>query len=273
MRCGVLLTCLVLAACASSNGNAADAGGGAADAGADAWLPGDSGPPASYAAVYAHSRDQLFRIDPDNLQPALVAGFSFTGEARNITDIALDRDGNMIGISLGQVYAIDRETAVATWLSDIDGPGFTSLSYVPEDPTDLQSAEILVAADFDGEVYEIDPQDGSATPLGNYGAGIGSSGDIVSVRGFGTVATVTVEGETTDWLAWVDPTTWEATVIGDTGVEDIFGLAFWGGTIYGFTDDNRFVAIAVDTGAATTIESGAISWWGAGVTTIAPVVE
>lgn len=272
MRYGPVFLALLLSACASSSGDGADAGTGTPDAAADARIASDSGPPASYAAVYAHSRDQLYRIDPGTLQPALVAAFTFDSNPNNITDLALDRDGVMIGISLGQVYSIDRETAAATWLSDLD-VGFTSLSFVPEDPTDLQSEEILVAADFDGQVYEIDPQTGTATSVGNYGASIGSSGDIVSIHGFGTVATVTVPDDTNDRLAWIDPVTWQATIIGDTGVEDIFGLAFWGDTVYGFTDDNRFVALDVDTGEAAVLETGAVAWWGAGVTTIAPVVE
>ena len=108
---------------------------------------------------------------------------------------------------------------------------------------------------------------------------IGSSGDIVSVRGFGTVATVNV-GTGNDYLARLDPTNgWKATIIGaGTGYDNIFGLGFWAGKLYGFVD-NGFAAntgaiidISPTTGSATLVRAGDIRWFGAGVTTDAPLI-
>ena len=102
-----------------------------------------------------------------------------------------------------------------------------------------------------------------------------ASGDIVSVKGFGTVATLVKANEQnpTDWLARVDPYTGKATPIGDTGIDRIWGLGYWEGKLYGFTSDAEFVLIDRNTGKATLVSTDNISWWGAGVTTEAPVIN
>jgi hypothetical protein len=226
--------------------------------------------------VYAHSATELYRVDPDTLMVSRIAAFSFASAPKNLTDIAIDRSGRMVGISLDNVYAIDPETAVASHLALLDSE-FSSLSFIPADPADPNGPERLIAASFDGEVFEIDPETGVSTSIGSYGVvggnQIGSSGDIVSVRGFGTVATVNVDGRGNDHLAWIDGATFDATLIGDTGFDAIFGLGFWGGVVYGFTEAGQFLSIDVSTGAASAIDIDTVQWWGSGVTTIAPIVD
>lgn len=245
----------------------------------DAYVPlADARPPAELTAVYAHSATELYRVDPDTLAVTLVAPFSFVGQAENITDIALDKNGTMIGISVRSVYSIDRGTGVVMKLADNTVSGFSSLSYVP-DPANPAEAEILISANFDGDVYEIDSTTGQSSYRGSYGVDntgrrIGSSGDIVSVRGFGTVATVNIEGEPNDFLAWINPGNFDASIIGDTGFDRIFGVGFWKGDVYGFTDGGEFLTIDVNRAAAAQVENaGAVRWWGAGVTTMAPIVD
>ena len=273
----VLTLAVALAACAPSRGD--DAPGGLA---ADASVLADAGPPPfvdatpvladgaptpSFAAVYAHSAEALYRVDPDTLRVSEVAPFGFAGDIDRITDIAIDKAGNMVGISNTTLYAIDDATGACTYVADLDG-FFNGLTYVP-----ATGGEQLIAVAYDGSVFRLDPVTGASTRVGAYGEGIESSGDIVAVVGFGIVATVELPGEATDFLARIDPVTFEATVIGDTGVENLFGLGFWGDRVYGFSSRQRFVTIDVATGIAETIESGDVSWWGAGVTTLAPVID
>lgn len=267
---------IVCAACGPTVSGQVDAEVGTADAplAADARVT-DGRPPPPNSAIYAHSATELFRIDPETLGQVSVGTFSFAGDQENITDLAIDKTGAMLGISLNSVYSIDRETAVATLLSSFppgEG-GLTSLSFVPTNLSDPSSAERLVAADFDGDVWEINPNTGQRTHLGNYGANIGSSGDIVSIIGFGTLATVNVQGEATDHLARLDPVTWQATIVGDTGYDKIFGIGFWGGDVYGFTDNMDFVTIDAFSGQVTSTRVSSVKWWGAAVTTLAPIVD
>jgi hypothetical protein len=243
-----------------------------------------------FSEVYAHSGTQLYRIDTADLDVLPVGPFGSALGSASMTDIAVDKDRHMIGISLGKIFSIDPDTGAATMLAEFpaDGGGFTSLSFVPLDATDPDSAERLIAADDQGAVFEIDPETGVATEIGSYGETadgdvIRSSGDIVSVRGVGTLATVTIglPFSNTDYLAWVDTTTWEATPIGggSTGYDRIFGLGYWGGTIFGFIDDGttagtgQLVTIDAETGAATPATQSSFRWYGAGVTTRAPIVD
>src|SRR5262249_51081100 len=114
---------------------------------------------------------------------------------------------------------------------------------------------------------------GASTAIGNYGGGLTSSGDVVSVSGFGTVATVKTTTGQGDYLATVDTLSGKAKTVGATGIGDIWGLAFWKDKIFGFTNTNQFVLIDPKTGNAQVVQTGNVAWWGAGVTTLAPVVQ
>lgn len=254
---------------------AADAGGGNGGGGnGDDGEDGDDGPAADAAPVtgqtyvFAHSADTLYRVDPDTFQIQPVGAFGWPSGADQMTDIALDRDGTMIGVSFDRVYAVDPDTAACTSLAELDS-SFNGLSFVPRPGAAGQ--EMLLGAAQDGSVYEVDPATGATSPRGQYGDGMGSSGDIVSVEGFGTAATVTDLWEDDDRLATVDPMTGDATVVGATGVIDIWGLGYWGDQVYGFAEDGRFVLIDRTTGAAQVMADAGVAWWGAGVTTSAPV--
>ena len=100
-----------------------------AEVGDALWLPDT--PPIVYDSVYAHGPLDLYKIDPDTLEITLVGKFNFpSGES--MTDIALDQYGNMVGISYGKVYAVNRETAGCTYLAALDR-SFNGLSFVPGD--------------------------------------------------------------------------------------------------------------------------------------------
>jgi hypothetical protein len=279
MRVAILAVAIPFAACGPS-ALAPDGGADGETGSPDAPVStADAHPPPDNSAVYAHSSTELFSIDPETLMRTSVGTFTFQGASENITDIAIDKTGAMVGISLNSVYSIDPETAVTTLLSSFSQGegGLTSLSFVPMDINDPSSAERLVGADFDGVVWGIDRSTGQRTMLGNYNqpgnTALGSSGDIVSIVGFGILATVNVEGETNDFLARIDPVTWQAAVLGDTGLDKIFGIGFWGGKVYGFTDGMEFVTIDPSNGDVTDSSVGTVRWWGAGVTTLAPIVD
>jgi hypothetical protein len=239
----------------------------------------DAGPEPFFGRVYAHSASELYEVDPDTLDVTLVAPFSFPGVpfAESITDIALDKDANMVGISYTEVYAIDKTTAVCTHLASLGGAQYNGLSFVPADEIDPTGAEILVGASLSGEISQIDPLTGAHTVIGTYGGGWQSSGDIVSVRGFGTVATVNMGEGTVDRLARIDlfaggTATPIDTSGNGTGYTVIFGLGFWRGQVFGFTENQQFVLIDPTTGVASLVEMSAPYWWGAGVTTEAPII-
>lgn len=249
-------------------GDDSGGGGGSSGGGGGGGGSGGSGSSDAVTHVFAHSDQQLYRVDPDTLDIQLVGSFDWGGGWDEMTDIAIDRDGRMIGISYDRVYAVNSDNAATGYLADLDR-SFNGLSFLPH-PSQPER-EILIGAAQDGSVYEIDPATGASTPRGNYGDGMGSSGDIVSVDGFGTAATVTMGFGGSDQLVRVESDS-SADPIGDTGVEDLWGLGFWGDKVYGFAEDGSFVLLDIHTGAAQFIENAGVAWWGAGVTTQADVI-
>ncbi|MEO6953237.1 MAG: hypothetical protein ABI321_15660, partial [Polyangia bacterium] len=221
-----------------------------------------------FAFVYAHTDLMLYTVDPDTLAIAPISNFGWPSGSDTMTDIALDHSGNMIGISYGSIYSIDKTTAKCTFLSSFAGGSFNGLSFIANSSG---SNEQLVGADLNGDLYAINPMTGMQTLIGNYGNGWTSSGDLVSVEG-ATYATV-AGTEPTDVLVKVDTATGKATQIGITGYSSIWGLGYWKQKVFGFTESDGMVTIDVTTGKATPApsQSGSISWYGAGVTTAAPV--
>jgi hypothetical protein len=224
--------------------------------------------------VFAHTEDALFQVDPETFGIAKVAAFVWPQQADKMTDIALDKNGKMIGVSKTTVYGVDPATAACTVMATFPGDQyhFVGLSFVI-DTTSVDKGEYLMGLDKDGAVYEIDPDTGAAVKRGELGGGLKAGGDVVSVKGFGTVATVKPPDDDTDWLSRVDPHSGAATLIGDTGFEKVWGVGYWKGQVYGFTAQGEFVLIDVVSGAATLKTSSQEPWWGAGVTTEAPVID
>lgn len=292
MRRAVVALSLV-AACGPTHGGGDD-DDPSVDARVDARVidgtPTDDGRVELPSRVYAHSGPSLYVVDTTTLVQTRIGDFIGLGN-QSMLDIAVDRDERMIGITRDKIFQVDVATAATTLLATFGtATGFTSLSFVPADPGNPDGPEVLIAASDAGSVYRIDitGTTASAVLVGGYGmqgaTPIGSSGDIVSVRGFGTVATVNLgaggAGNGPDYLARLDPTMgWKATIIGGgTGFDQIFGLGFWGGTLYGFVDDGfeaatgAMIEIDPTTGSGTLIRRGDVRWFGAGVTTIAPVI-
>lgn len=234
------------------------------------FLAGESSPYPGTDRVYAHSGTALFKVDPDTLLVSKVADFGWPALPDQMTDIALDKLGRMIGISFDKVYSVDPDTAQCTYLAPLSRQ-FNGLSFIA--PEVAEGQEYLMATALDGSVFEINPQTGQSRTVGSFGGGLTSSGDLVSVKGFGTVATVKLPMGSSDWLAKVDPVSGSAQVIGETGFGDVWGLGFWKGKVYGFCEGGDFILIDVQSGAGTLVSPSANAWWGAGVTTEAPLIE
>lgn len=218
--------------------------------------------------VYAHSARTLYRIDPDALTVTPVGNFTCS---EMISDIAIDKSGVMIGISFTSVYRIDPLTAEATLLAgELEG-SINGLSFVPAQQFGQVGDDVLIATrNADGNVYRIDPTTGVYKQIGSTGT-VRSSGDLVSIAGFGTMLTVEM-GSQPDALARLAPQSFTATQIGSTGYDQIWGLAYWKNRLFGFTNTGQFLLIDPVDGRATVIEQTGVAWWGAAVITTAPVL-
>ncbi|HEX7664362.1 MAG TPA: hypothetical protein VF407_07630 [Polyangiaceae bacterium] len=271
-------------------------GDGGALSGTDGGTGGTS-PTDAPGEVFGHSDSTLYKLDPTTNIVTKIGDFSCIDEicgGSGMWDIALDKDGNMYG-SLdvqdcsgggsehGSLVKIDKTNATCTIVKASGGTLPNSLSFVPAgtiDPTN----EVLVG--YDGADYKrIDPATGNATKIGSLnpnstGSDWYSSGDIVSIIAGKTYLTATTDssgsGGSSDSILEVDPVTGKAlTVIGTVGAGKIWGLGFWGGTAYGFDAAGQLLSIDLTTGAGTPIpltsSFGALSFYGAGNTTAAPL--
>lgn len=251
---------------------------GAADGGSQVPSPDarqpvdDASPSQGIAAVYAHSASTLYKLDPETLEVEVIGDFS---NCSSIVDIALDKDSNLYGTSFNGLYKIDSATAACTLIASGSYPN--SLSFVPVGVLD-NSREVLVA--YEGSQYiSIDVATGEIKNIGSIGGGYASSGDVVSVEGGGTFLTANGPG-CNDCFVQIDPAT--GAMINDWGSLDfqsVFGLAYWGGTAYGFDDTGAAFAIHFSGNAVSTSNiaipnaPAGLSFWGAGSTTQAPIID
>ncbi|MDI1444721.1 hypothetical protein [Polyangium sp. 6x1] len=252
--------------------------GGSAGQGGDGGFnfPTDGGTPDPEVPgeVFGHSADTLYKLEPYSKQVTVVGEFQ---GCSGVIDLAIDKDSKIIATTFGALYWVDKATAKCTEIATGSYPN--SLSFVPAGTLD-DNAEALVG--YQGATYvRIDTVTGQMTTVGAIGGGYTSSGDIVSVKGGGTY--LTVKGNScSDCLVEVNPKTgallknW-----GSVGYQDVFGIAFWAGIVYGFTDQGQLFEIAFNAGGSG-IETKAIPipdapsdlvFWGAGSTTIAPPTQ
>ena len=253
--------------CSSSSSG----GGGGGLVGDGGRAPQEASAPA-VAVVYAHSPGTLYRLDPTTTQIAVVG--PFTGGCSNVIDLAIDSSSNAYVTTSGELWKLDLATAACTGIASGSYPN--SLSFVPKGTVD-PNAEALVGY-VGSEYIHIDTTSGAISNVGSLKNGYTSSGDIVSVIGGGTF--LTVKGGPAscgDCLLQVSPTTGDLIQdYGDIKHVDVFGLAFWAGTAYGFDNGGQVFSIAWQNGALVTSDIAVpspppnLQFWGAGSTTAAP---
>ncbi|MEZ4230077.1 MAG: hypothetical protein R3B89_12950 [Polyangiaceae bacterium] len=269
----------------SSQGGAAGStqGGSGGDLIGDGGSGATGGDGSQVGQVFGHSQSTLYELEPFSKSVRQIGQFDCLN-GLEMWDIAIDGDGRMVGaamsISSGSLVEIDPETAHCTPIANGNFPN--SLTYVPAGVLDA-AQEALVG--FSKSNYlRIDPVTGATAQIGSMnpnstGTNWVSSGDVVSLQGGGTYATVRPALSSTtavDSLVEIDPKTGQVLkVIGTTGFSQLWGLGFWAGTAYGFSASGDLLSIDLATGAGASIPlpniPAGLSFWGAGTTTAAPV--
>lgn len=258
------------------------------DAGADAGGSGpsdagprpDAGPRLDDVLIYAHSRDTLYTFSPYTETVAAIGPFRFAdgSDGPFMLDLAVDAGGQVYTSSDASLYRVDPSTATITEVGAFGlarSEQLFALTFLV--PGTIAPEETLIGATNEGVYYRIDLATARATRLGSYPDGWSSSGDLVSIEGLGTFATLRRSDHPTDVLARIDFRAGGAsdvTVLGATGYTQLFGLGYWGRSLYGFSNRGELVEIDRATGAGTiaTPDTGTMQFWGAGVTTRAPVL-
>lgn len=250
----------------------------------DAGPPVDGGPRLDDVLIYAHSRDTLYSFSPFTNTVTEVGPFMAGGAAAPyMLDLAVDSDGEVFTSSDDRLWRVDPETAVVTEVGDfgLGAEQLFALTFLTSSESP-DGSEMLIGATNEGAYYEVDRDTAATTFLGAYPEGWSSSGDIVSVSGLGTFATLRRSDYPGDVLArilFASDGSSTVTVVGAIrgGGEDfrqLFGLGYWGRDLYGFSNSGQLIRIDRETGAAEVVSTstGASQFWGAGVTTQVPVL-
>lgn len=253
--------------------------------------PAEVPPPSPPAAplIYAHTADTLFTFDAAAKKLADVGKFNCLVADDRVLDIAVDGKGTVFGTTDNAFIAINPKDATCTRIiAKDDLPN--SLSFVPAGIVDA-GKESLVGYAFDAtfkavRYVKIDTTNGTMTDVGQLNPTGAtkkyvSSGDIFSIANDGNKAYLTVREDpattSPDMLAEIDPKTGTIKrIVGNTLQNRIYGLAYWAGKAYGFSDDGNVTEINVATGVSNIVttlkdkDNVAVPWFGAGVTTEAP---
>lgn len=243
--------------------------------------------PPENAEVFGHSPSTLYRLDPQTKQVSKVADFD---GCSSVIDIALDEASNIWATANGGgggLFKVDKTTAKCTLVKAGSYPN--SLSFVPKGTVDA-NAEALVGY-LDDQYVRINTSTGAISTIGSLASGdLVSSGDIVAVKGSEdgttpgkTFLTVKNSGNSgscngSDCLVEVDPKTGKLVKLwGKVGFDNVFGLAFWGGSVYGFDDAGDLFEVTFNGSQLTTAKipvsnaPAGLKFWGAGSTTSAPI--
>jgi hypothetical protein len=285
-----------------SEDDAASDGDADSDSDSDTDSDSDSDidiPPAD-VLIYSHSRDTLFAFSAS--RNAVVSSVTFTmgdgTEAPPMVDLAVNATGEVYTSGYDSLFRVNPETGVTTLIGDFRNArgellgqdldiSLYALTFVPRSLyPDATASEVLIGAANAGDCFEVDPRNASVRSIGSYPAQWRSSGDLVSVEGlnttFATLREEDADREDGDYLTEItflaggrlelsEPRPIENR---DRVFSQIFGLGYWGRSLYGFSNAGELIEIdrATGVGQLATEDTGAESFWGAGVTTQVPVV-
>jgi len=175
--------------CATSGGDAgaggvdgggATGGGGGGSGGTGGGIvidSGEDGPGPTTTLVYAHTDTTLFQIDPTAAAPDLKQLGDFdcvggSGQDPAMTDVAVDKDGKLWGISHTQVHQLEVVNQVVHCAKSIPlnagvDVKFYALTFAPVGVISA-TEEVLVAGNTAGELWAID-KNGDVSQRGVFG--------------------------------------------------------------------------------------------------------
>ena len=186
----------------------------------------------------------------NRLSPATGARTLIGSTGAPLTDLSF-RGSILNAVSFTKLYVLNPTTGHATAVGPL---GFSDINALVTRPG---TGRLYAAGNVaPGRFVSIDAKTGKAHQIGTFGPGLGSAGDLAFVNGT-LYATLNRAGFAHTYFAKVSLSTGHATLIGDTGFPNVWGLTLRGGVLYGATKSGLFLRIAPTTGKATRIGSNA----------------
>lgn len=156
---------------------------------------------------------QLFTINEATGQATLIGSTGF-----EVTDIAFN-GSEIYGITFSKFLKINKNTGVGNVIGNLNFSDMNSLAI-------SQKGEIFSAGSDTGNFISIDKNTGRGVLIGNYGNGLTSSGDLAFDPTGVLYASVKKPGSSTDWIAKINTLSGQASLVGDSGALNIYGLSF-----------------------------------------------
>jgi hypothetical protein len=156
-------------------------------------------------------------------------------------------NGALYGISISTpsvLYRINPNTGAGTPIGGSTGAALNALVFSPQGR--------LYAAGG-GQLYTIDTATGVATAINQSAGSYLSSGDLEFDSGGKLYLTSASFSGFGDQLFSINLVTGQGTLIGSTGFDSVYGLAYVNGTMYGLTWLGRIIRIDLTTGAGTQV--------------------
>jgi hypothetical protein len=230
-------------------------------------------------AVYASTDHALYQVNPTTLAETQLCTFGgqlTQTSADNVTDIAITSTGTLYAITETALFTVslpNGSTCAATKVASLSTSStkFVCLAFT--------TGDTLLASDEKGNVYTIVATNGTVTQVGTFGGTLSCSGDMVAINDanqtiYASAFDSSCSGShCTDKLVTLAAPSYTATVVGDLGYSQVYGLGYWAGTLYGFTYAGQTLQIDPTSGASTLINTVAGTAFSGGATTpLAPVV-
>lgn len=239
-------------------------------------FPDDGGQPGIVLPkqIYAHSSSNLYTVDVVDYTVGNVAAFKWPadGGSHQMTDLAIDRNGVLYGVTFDRLYVCNPVSADCFNLGLLPG-SYNGLTWIPAGILEPDK-DTLIGITNTGGWFQLTIMNGMVTAkqLGTYGAGYSSAGDAFSIEGVGTFAAVTKVGVNSTVIVTVDPTTGKVTgeLAVTEGYKSVFGLAGWEGLILAFDSSGQVIKIDPGTKVVTKLGNKGVGWWGAAVGTLLP---
>jgi hypothetical protein len=189
--------------------------------------------------AYVSDADRyLWEVDTTTAQAAQVGRMPIF-----LSDLAISPDAVLYGISFTRLYTVDTATADVDLIGPLGVSGANALEFGPDGR--------LFLATQSGELRTVDVATGASSPLLEIPL---SSGDLAFDRDgrlFVTTFSPSDPDDFADLLVEIDLDGATTRAAGGIGFPNVFGLAFRGDQLVGFTEAGQVIAIDTETGEGT----------------------
>lgn len=179
--------------------------------------------------------NQLGTVDVATGNTTLIGAITAAGQ---VTDLAFNPSGNLFATTFTGLYAVDRNTAVATLVGNYGGEsGMNALVFAAD-------GTLYGAANDSTALYRINTSTGALTFVGN--TGFASAGDLAFNGGHLYLSS------TSNQLIQINTTNPSLSfAVGSLGIGNVFGLATGDDGILYATSNNNVYTVNTSTGLAT----------------------